>query len=324
MIMLLPTLSALCPGASRSPLAVPGAIRARPIMPLQLTGPYWALLPRSELSRRSVDVHMDASVEPPASSEPQSRELPAWVDTLNASLEKSALSTLLAYLLIDVGFTLSILALLVGFRIPIAADFAIALALVKAVRGPRLALDASLAAVLTRWFPSLKAVKVTRCFDEFAASLSVVRQSFQQGLDEGRTRSVSSTRDGATTTASSSEPSSQPRGDKLATATRAARTFASDYGLAYMAAKNLLALLQMVILLAALRSGGPAKAATATLLRTLKVSPKAGMLAGQLALAVTIHYAFFPLVVIGAAKLGPRIPSASSPRVSKVVANLDL
>ena len=279
--------SALLQGASRPPLLGPGTLQMR--------------------TTRHFSAHRVHLLELPTPREPATeRKAPAWVGVLNASLEKSALSTLLAYLLIDITSTLSILGLLVGLRVPVAADFAIALALVKAVRGPRLALDAWLAAMLTRWFPSLKAVKVTNCFDEFAASLSVLRLSFQEGLKEGRSPS---SRDGVAAAATRSEPSSPPRVGKLAAATRAARNLASDYGLAYMAAKNLLALLQVLLFLAALRSGGPAKAATAALLRTFKVSPKAGMLAGQLALAVTLHYLLFPVVVIGAAKLGPKIPT---------------
>ena len=81
-----------------------------------------------------------------------------------------------------------------------------------------------------------------------------------------------------------------------------------------MAAKNVVALASVMIMLAALRFGGPAKAVTAWLMRSLGVSAGAGVLAGQAALAVTVHYGLFPFVVFGAAKLGPAIKRVSIKR----------
>ena len=240
-----------------------------------------------------------------------SADLPSWVGVLNGALEYSALSTLLAYLLVDIFATCSILSVLVAFRIPVAADFAVALALSKAVRGPRLAVDVSFAAVLSRRFPALKAVKVTRCFDELAASFAVLKKSFQEGLEQGRGgRSAARGGGSRVATALQSDPnnSASSRADKLAAATRAARQFTADYGLAYVAAKNAIAFTSIMLVLFGLRFGGPAKAATAALLRMLRVNASTAVFAGQLALAVTLHYALFPLIVLAAAKLGPLIP----------------
>ena len=87
---------------------------------------------------------------------------------LNRALETSALATLLAFLIVDISATCAILGTLIAFRVRVPADFALALALSKSLRGVRLALDASLAALLTRWLPCLNAVKVSLCFDEGA------------------------------------------------------------------------------------------------------------------------------------------------------------
>jgi hypothetical protein len=280
-----------------------------PAMPALLRHAQSSSLHRAPPVRSSDTTPSVTDTTPPA--------LPSWVGLLNGSLEVSALSTLLAYLLVDVFATCTILAVLVGFRIPVAADFAVALALSKAVRGPRLALDVSCAALLTRRLPALKAVKITRCFDELAASFAVLRRSFEDGLEQGREQSVRGARVPA---APRSAPS---RADKLSAATHAARQLMADYGLAYMVAKNAIALMSVLLVLGALRSGGAAKAATAALLRVLRVNAKAGLLAGQVALAVTLHYALFPLIVLGAAKLGPRIPRSRGATLISLAAKRD-
>lgn len=265
---------------------------------------------RNRMDRSSHSVQMISNVSQANAYSEAAPLQPPWVLMMNSALESSALSTVLAYLLIDVVATCTILGTLVLLRIQVAADFAVALGLSKAVRGPRLAFDASIAAVLTRRYPSLKAVKISRCFDEFAASLVVLRQSFEEGFEQGRAKSVRG----------SVAPPLSPSGraGKLAAATRAARKLASDYGLAYMAAKNAAALVSILLIVGALRSGGPAKAATAALLRMLRVDAKAGLFAGQLAFAVTMHYALFPLVVLGAAALGPRIPLSRGAKLVNV------
>jgi hypothetical protein len=236
---------------------------------------------------------------------PASTLHPRWVNTLNVALEASAMSTLLAYMLVDVAATFSVLGALTILRVAVPADFALALALSKALRGPRLALDASLAAWLTRRFPALRAVKVSLCFDEFAASLHSVGSSF----DEGRQAAG-----GAPPHANAPPRASAPPRAKLATAAQAARQMTSQYGLAYMAAKNAVALASMLITLAALRT---ARSATAALIARLGVSSAAGELAGRAALAVTIHYALFPAVCLTAAALGPRLHNATQRRLGE-------
>ena len=55
-------------------------------------------------------------------------------------------------------------------------------------------------------------------------------------------------------------------------------------------------------------SASAAQAATAALMGKLRVTAgPAGALAGQMALAVTLSSALFPLVVLAAAALGPRL-----------------
>ena len=221
---------------------------------------------------------------------------PFWVSAINRSLESSALATLLAFLCVDIFVTCCVLSALIALRISVRADFALALALSKSLRAVRLALDASLAALLTRWCPSLKHVKISLCIDELTASWGMLRDSFEDGYSESRGVASAMTRSPSVV---------QERMGRFETAGLAARRAVEKYGLAYMAAKNAVALGSMLLLLAALRSGGAARSATAWLLGALHVSPNAGLLAGQVALAVTIHYALFPFVVLAAAKLGP-------------------
>ena len=131
-----------------------------------------------------------------------------------------------------------------------------------------------------------------------------MRRSFDQGLQQGGVRAAERS-PGLSAPPPPSSVAHRP--DKLAAAGQAARRLTANYGLAYMVAKNMVALSSMVLLLGALRSSGPAKAATAALLRTLRVSAGAGVFAGQLAFAVTVHYSLFPFVVLAAARLGPKI-----------------
>lgn len=228
------------------------------------------------------------------------RPLPLWVTTVNSALTTSASSTLLAFVLADLGAASCILGALIAFRIQVNADWAIALALAKALRGPRLAVDASLAAVLARYFPSLKAVRLSRLLDELSSSWAEVKSAF----DEGRGNATLSSAD------ETGQPAALPRRRERrgAGGLTAARSMVDEYGLAYLAAKNIIGPLCTLLALAALRSGGPAKAATAWLMRKFGVASGAvGAFAGQVALAATLSHLLFPGVVLAAARLAPAI-----------------
>jgi hypothetical protein len=230
---------------------------------------------------------------------PPAVPLPVWVGSVNSALETSATSTLVAFVLLDMAGATVLLGVLCAFRVSVGADFMLALAIAKALRGPRLALDTSLAALLGRTFPALRAVRLSLLFDEVAASWAAVGSGFREGRAEAAGK------------AAGVEVSGLPRGftprpGKREAAQLAAGRLISDHGLAYMAAKNIVGPASTLLVLAALRSGGRAQAATASLMRLLRVTAgPAGALAGQMALAVTLSSALFPLVVLGAAALGP-------------------
>ena len=224
---------------------------------------------------------------------------PPWVKSVNNALETSATSTLLAFVLLDLGSASCILGALVALSVPVGADFALALALSKALRGPRLALDTALAALLARRFPSLRAVKVSLLLDQLADTWAEVRRSF----DEGR---LEATGDSKSATVEGFPPGFTPRPGRGAAASLAARKLTTEYGLAYLAAKNIIGPACTLLMLGALRSGGRARAATASLMRTFGVTAgSAGAFAGQVALAATLSHVLFPGIVLVAAKLGP-------------------
>ncbi len=234
---------------------------------------------------------------------PPAAPLPPWVAYVNRALESSASSTLLAFVLLDFGSASLILGALCAMRVPVGADFALALAVAKALRGPRLALDTSLAALLGRCFPALRAVRLSLLLDEFSESWAGIRRSFKEGRAE------------AAGTSGGFPRGFTPRPSKRAAASVAAAKLVSEHGLAYMCAKNLVGPAATLLVLAALRSGGRAQAATAWLMRTLRVTAgPAGAFAGQMALAVTLSSALFPVVVVAAAALGPMMARKESGR----------
>ena len=251
-------------------------------------------------------VCMQALPPQPPQPPPPAVPLPAWVGSVNLALETSATATLLAFVALDMAGATALLGALCAFRVSVGADFMLALAIAKALRGPRLALDTSLAALLGRTFPALRAVRLSLLFDEVAASWAAVGSGFREGRAEAAGK------------AAGVEVSGLPRGftprpGRREAAQLAAGRLISDHGLAYMAAKNIVGPASTLLVLAALRSGGRAQAATATLMRLLRVTAgPAGALAGQMALAVTLSSALFPLVVLGAAALGPRLARGQS------------
>lgn len=180
---------------------------------------------------RAAHVCMQA---PPAVPPPPAAPLPAWVDSVNSALETSATATLLAFVALDMAGAAALLGALCAFRVSVGADFMLALAIAKALRGPRLALDTSLAALLGRTFPALRAVRLSLLFDEVAAAWAAVGSGFAEGRAEaGKAASVE---------ASGLPRGFTPRPGKREAAQLAAGRLIADHGLAYMAAKNIVSL----------------------------------------------------------------------------------
>ena len=79
---------------------------------------------------------------------------------LNRSLETHPGFVLIGFVCVDMGSALCLLFLITKMKVAVDADFALAYALSKSIRAPRLALDAAVAAELARRFPALAAVRV--------------------------------------------------------------------------------------------------------------------------------------------------------------------
>ena len=192
--------------------------------------------PAATAAARAAHVCMQAPrPPPPAVPPPPAAPLPAWVDSVNSALETSATATLLAFVALDMAGAAALLGALCAFRVSVGADFMLALAIAKALRGPRLALDTSLAALLGRTFPALRAVRLSLLFDEVAAAWAAVGSGFAEGRAEAAGKA-------AGVEASGLPRGFTPRPGKREAAQLAAGRLIADHGLAYMAAKNIVSL----------------------------------------------------------------------------------
>ena len=100
---------------------------------------------------------------------------PWWVRRMNGALELNAAATLLAFVLLDMGSGLFLWGLYTAIELGVDADFALAYATAKALRAPRLALDASAAAALARFYPPLAQVRVCLIVDAAIGFAAAVR-----------------------------------------------------------------------------------------------------------------------------------------------------
>jgi hypothetical protein len=250
----------------------------------------------------------------PISCEKSELPAPKWVNTLNAALEEGAAAYLVSYIVIDLGLAFVLLVTFLALRINVSADFALAFAICKSppLRGPRIALDASVAAGLTRMYPPLASVRASLLTDAAARmmSLSDIGERFKlrsQDAVEGK---------------KGGEDSSGKEGFGAK-----ARRLTDAYGLAFLAAKNVIGPLTIFAVYAAIRALGTGGStvmgdfSSAWLGRVLLgtgtgVTGASGALggvaslgntAGAIALASTISHILFPLVVFGAAKAAPAL-----------------
>ncbi|KAK3240499.1 hypothetical protein CYMTET_49657 [Cymbomonas tetramitiformis] len=229
---------------------------------------------------------------PDAENKPEgSRALPWWVYFLNQALDLSPVMCIIAFVIIDISSCLLILALVLALKIQVDADFALAYAIAKAVRVPRLALDGAAAALLMRLYPPLAAVRVDLMVDA-AARLSADAWRFfwkLRGTVAGQ--------------GSAEEPPAPKSADSDSAAEQVKRAL-SSYGLAYMAAKNFIGMVSILGMYLAMRLGG------LDLNRWLQAlggsaGASAGHMAGTMCLASWASTVIFPFVVLGCAILGP-------------------
>jgi len=231
---------------------------------------------------------------------------PWWVTTLNDALEVNAAATLVAFVALDIGSALLLWAAILACNVPVDADFAIAYALCKGpLKVARLALDGTAAAALARRCPSLAAVRVSLLVDA-AVNLVAKASALAGTLTQG-----SSARATAPPAARPAKPEAKPPSKAVAEARRMADTF----GLAYMAAKNVLGPLTILVVYALLRAGVGVQGRLAALLGdgggtvagAAGGAQAMGRAAASMALASWCSTLLFPGVVLGAAVLGPAL-----------------
>jgi hypothetical protein len=232
-----------------------------------------------------------ASASPAAAAlgvPPRDESLPRWVHTMNEALERCPVLTLASFVALDLGSALCLWAFFETTAASVNADFALAYALSKAVRVQRLALDAFAASALTRLYPPLAAVRISLLLDAAARLLAAARARLPFG---GGARAAAA--------------AAAPPGASAALLSRTgaeAKRLADLYGLAYMAAKNVIGPVSIALLYLALQRGLDVQGALGAL--GGGALGGAGRSAGRAALASWTSTALFPLVVLGAAHLG--------------------
>jgi hypothetical protein len=221
---------------------------------------------------------------------------PRWVRTMNAALVSDPAWCLVGFVVCDLGSALVFFLLFSALDVPVDADFAMAYALSKSIRAPRLAFDAVVAAKMAAAYPPLAAVRMGPILDAGVDAASRAKRAILRifRVDD---------RPSAGTEPEPAEPSAARR------AAAEARDLTDKYGLAYMAAKNIIGPVSIVVFYAALRcgvdvqggldwlAGGGAGVGGAAV----------GKTAGLLALSSWASTTLFPAVVLGAGALGPRL-----------------
>lgn len=229
---------------------------------------------------------------------PDTDHHPRWVRMMNAALVSEPAWCLVGFVICDIGSALVFFLLFSTLDFPVDADFAAAYALSKSIRAPRLAFDAVVAAKMAAAYPPLAAVRMRPILDAGVHAASRVKRAILQifRVDD---------RPSAAT-----EPQMAPAKPSAARrAAEEARHLTDTYGLAYMAAKNVIGPVSILVFYGALRcgvdvqggldwlAGGGAGAGGANV----------GKTAGLLALSSWASTTLFPAVVLGAGALGPRL-----------------
>ena len=234
---------------------------------------------------------------------------PAWVSSLNGALTYYAASTVIAFLLVDMVCACCLLGGLIVGQVQVPGEFAVALAISKGpLKAPRVAVEASIAAMLARRYPSLRAVRTSILLEEMAHMWGRLAGSVRTLLHVRPIHSHLSLN------------GQHARASSLATSTvPIMRRLSDEYGLAYLAAKNVVGPLCTLVSFGALRSSGLAVSqAMAALSRRLGMGVGAsGGYAGQVALAATLSHLLFPVSVLSAAHLGPLLRLGRGPSSRK-------
>ena len=249
----------------------------------------------------------------------KNKKWPWWVDMLNRSLETYPGFVLIGFVCVDVGSALCLLFLITKMKVAVDADFALAYALSKSIRAPRLALDAAVAAELARRFPALAAVRVGPILDAGVQLGAELKNRALNAALRFSSRKTKSFRFRGLSFSRGARGARDARESRSRRAAREAREMADAYGLAYMTAKNVIGPVSIALFYAALKYGVDLRGALAAagFLQTnywnvgAGAAAAAGETAGALALASWVSTVFFPLVVLGAGFIGPKMGRAA-------------
>jgi hypothetical protein len=166
-----------------------------------------------------------------------------------------------------------------------------------------LAFDAVVAGWLSKAFPPLAAVRVGPILDkaiELGAKLAEVVSARRARLFPNVKETPRSRKDARNDDENES---------RRARAAREAREMTDAYGLAYMAAKNIIGPVSIALFYVLLKYGVDVRGALAFFGAGAagSTAAAAGKTAGALALASWVSTLFFPLVVLGAGYIGPKM-----------------
>lgn len=239
------------------------------------------------------------------------------MNLLNASLASDPGWVLAAFVLVDMGSALCLYALFTAMSCPVDADFALAYALSKSIRAPRLAFDAWVAGKMAAAWPDLAAVRVGLLLDAAgdasARAKRLADRVVARAGDAFHPAPVAARREenekdrSATPEARRAEAGAAgaARTGKRAKLMAEAREMTDTYGLAYMAAKNVIGPVSIAVFYGLLRCGVDVQGALVSVGGA--AGGGAGKSAGLLALASWCSTLLFPWVVLGAGWLGPRL-----------------
>ena len=239
-----------------------------------------------------------------------------WVSLMNEGLDTDPGWTLAAFFMCDLGSAMVLFALYTVAQVSVDADFVLAYALAKGpLRAPRLALDAVVAADMTRRWPQLARVRVTSLIDAGTDALARFKRVWRSDAEESSAGGTAGSSAGVTHETGAESSKKSGAGAKLAAE---ARSLTDKYGLAYMAAKNIIGPVTMVIFYVALKSGIDVQALLERALGSAVntsgaggAAATAGAAAGRVCLSSFTSTALFPWVVLGAGALGPVLGRAA-------------
>lgn len=243
------------------------------------------------------------------------KDPPGWVRMLNTAISDFPFELVAAYIALDILSIVGMHQLLLGVGYEAPADFALAFAVSRLLRRPRLPIDLAAAGIIAKAYPPLTQVHITRVFKRIredreramAAGRAVTMSTpnggtFASGAASGGEAAVATATNLAATSAAASEASPPQQPTMVARVVTAGARLIDRYGLAFLVSQRMVVGLASVFsIYAALHAGVDVQAWMNA--NNLPL----GKVAGTWAAAACCAAALFPGVVLGAGALAPRI-----------------